>query len=280
MRHERPPVPEEADRVGVGRIRQGCPLTLLSRLLNLIPVMTFDEFSRLAQEAFEGVPEAYREGVDGVTMVEAVETNPELPGVVTLGECVTQDFGSEWQGPETTRSRVVLYYGSFRKMAEDDPDFDWEEELWETLTHELQHHLESLADEDALEAVDYAVDESFKRERGEAFDPWYFQWGEPVSEGVWRLEDEVYIERVLTGEEFDSLEEIAFTWKDQSYRFPRPEELGDIHFIVVDGTGFYVQVVLVRRASWRQRLRGALRSEVPTVLESGAEARRVGNAPT
>ena len=255
-------------------------MTLLSRSLNLIPVMTFDEFSRLAQEAFEGVPEAYREGVDGVTTVEAVETNPELPGVVTLGECVTQDFGSEWQGPETTRSRVVLYYGSFRKMAEDDPDFDWEGELWETLTHELQHHLESLADEDALEAVDYAVDESFRRERGEAFDPWYFQWGEPVSEGVWRVEDEVYIERVLTGEEFDSLEEIAFTWKDQSYRFPRPEELGDIHFIVVDGTGFYVQVVLVRRASWRQRLRGALRSEVPTVLESGAEARRVGNAPT
>ena len=255
-------------------------LTTPSPSLNLIPAMTFDEFSRAAQEAFESVPEAYREGVNGVTTVEASETHPELPGVVTLGECLTQDFGSEWLGPETTRSRVVLYYGSFRQMAEDDPDFDWEGELWETLTHELQHHLESLADEDALGAVDYAVDESFKRERGEAFDPWYFEWGEPVSEGVWRLEDEVYIERVLTAEEFDSLEEIAFTWKDQSYRFPRPKELGDIHFIVVDGTGFYVQVVLVRRTSWRQRLRGAFRSEVPTVLESRAEARRVGNAPT
>ena len=261
-------------------MRLGRPLTLVSPSLKLIPVMTFDEFSRAAQEAFGSVPEAYREGVDGVTTVEAVETNPELPRVVTLGECLTQDFGSEWQGPETTRSRVVLYYGSFREMAEEDPDFDWERELWETLTHELQHHLESLADEDALEAVDYAVDESFKRERGEAFDPWYFQWGEPVGEGVRRLEDEVYIERVLTAEEFDSLEEIEFTWKDQSYRFPRPEELGDIHFIVVDGTGSYVQVVLVRRASWRQRLRGALRSEGPTVLESSAEARRVGSTRT
>ena len=251
----------------------------MSPSLNLILVMTFDEFSRLAQEAFESVPKAYREGVDGVMNVEAAEAHPELPGVLTLGECLTQDFNSEWQGPETTRSRVVLYYGSFREMAEEDPDFDWEGELWETLTHELQHHLESLADEDALEAVDYAMDESFKRERGEAFDPWYFEWGEPVGEGVWRLEDEVYIERVLTANEFDGLEEIEFTWMDQSYRLPRPEELGDIHFIVVDGTEFYVQVILVRRAPWRQRLRGAFRSEGPTGLASRAEARRVDNTP-
>ncbi len=240
--------------------------------------MTFDEFARVAQEAFESVPEAYREGVEGVTTVEAVETHPEFPGVVTLGECLTQSFDSAWQGPETTRSRVVLYYGSFRKMAEDDPGFDWEGELWDTLTHELQHHLESLADEDALGAMDYAVDESFKRERGEPFDPWYFQWGESVGEGVYRMEDEVYIERVLTAEEFDSLEEIEFTWEDQSYRIPRPLELGDIHFIVVDGADAYVQVVLVRRASWRQRLRVALRSERATVLESGAEARRCGES--
>jgi hypothetical protein len=170
---------------------------------------------------------------------------------------------------------VVLYYGSFRKMAEDQPDFDWEGELWETLTHELQHHLESLADEDALEAMDYAVDESFKRERGEPFDPWYFRWGEPMREGVYRVEEEVYVERILTEEEFDHLEEIEFTWEDESYRLPRPQELGDVHFIVVDGTEPYVQIVLVRRASWRQRLRGVLRSGVPTVLESGAEARRV-----
>ena len=237
--------------------------------------MTFDEFSRVAQEAFQSIPEAYREGIEGVTTVEATEAHPALPGVVTLGECLTQAYNSDWQGPETTRSRVVLYYGSFRQMAQDDPDFDWEAELWETLTHELQHHLESLADEDALEAMDYAMDESFKRERDEPFDPWYFQWGEPVGEGMYRVEDEVYIERVLTAEEFHRLEEIDFTWQGQAYRIPRPEELGDIHFVVVEGTDPYLQVVLVRRASWRQRLRGALRSDGPVILESGAQARRI-----
>ena len=169
---------------------------------------------------------------------------------------------------------MVLYYGSFRRMAEDEEGFDWEGELWETLTHELQHHLESLADEDALGAMDYAVDESFKREQGEPFDPWYFQWGESVGEGVYRTEGGVYIERTLTAEEFESLEEIEFTWDDQLYRIPRPRELGDIHFILVEGTDSYVHVVLVRLASWRQRLRRALRSERLTVLESSAKARR------
>ena len=250
-------------------------MTLPYAGVNLIPVMTYDEFSRVAQDAFQSIPEAYREGIEGVTTVESTEAHPELPGVVTLGECLTQAYNSDWQGPETTRSRVVLYYGSFRQMAQDDPDFDWEGELWETLTHELQHHLESLADEDGLEAMDYAMDESFKRERDEPFDPWYFQWGEPVGEGMYRVEDEVYIERVLTEEEFDRLEEIDFTWEGQAYRILRPGEMGDIHFVVVEGTDSYVQVVLVRRASWRQRVRGVLRSESPTVLESGAEARRV-----
>jgi hypothetical protein len=241
--------------------------------------MTFDEFSRVAQEAFQSIPEAYREGVDGVTTVEATETHPELPGVVTLGECLTHGHISDWQGPETTRSRVVLYYGSFRKMAGDDPDFDWEAELWETLTHELQHHLESLADEDALEAMDYAVDESFKRERDEPFDPWYFQWGEPVGDGMYRVEHEVYMERVVTATEFEQLEAIEFTWEGQVYQIPRPKELGDLHFVIVDGIEPDIQVVLIQRASWRQRLRGALRSEPPVLLESGATARRVGADP-
>ena len=239
--------------------------------------MTFDEFSRVAQEVFQGIPEAYREGIEGVTTVEAVESHPELPGVVTLGECLTQAFHSEWQGPETTRSRVVLYYGSFRQIAQDDPDFDWEGEVRETLTHELQHHLESLADEDALEAMDYAVDEAFKREREEPFDPWYFQWGESLGEGMYRVDDEVYIERGLSEAEFDQLEEISFTWEGRDYQIPRPEKLGDVHFVVVGGIDPYLQLVLVRRASWRRRLRGALalRFEGPVVLESGAEARRV-----
>ncbi len=42
--------------------------------------MNFDEFSQIAQEAFEGVPEAYREGVEGVTTVEAFDVRDPLGG--------------------------------------------------------------------------------------------------------------------------------------------------------------------------------------------------------
>ncbi len=96
-----------------------------------------------------------------------------------------------------------------------------------------------------------------------------------MREGVYRVEEEVYVERILTEEEFDRVEEIEFTWKGQSYRLPRPREQGDVHFVVVDGAEPYVQIVLVRRASWRQRLRGVLRSGGLAVLESSAEARPV-----
>ena len=235
--------------------------------------MTFDDFSRAAQKAFKNIPDIYREGVDGVTTVEATETHPELPDFVTLGECLTHGHISDWQGPETTRSRVMLYYGSFRHMAENDPDFDWEAELWETLTHELQHHLESLADEDALEALDYGMDEAFKRERGEPFDPWYYQWGEALGAGVFLVDGDVYIERELTAGEFDGLDALDFAWEHKNYRTPRPETLGDIHFVVVHGIESHIQIVLIQRATWRERLRGILRSETPLLLESDADAR-------
>ena len=59
-----------------------------------------------------------------------------------------------------------LYYGSFRELARLDEDFDWEAELWETLTHEVRHHRESTAGEDALEDLDWAEDENFRRRAG------------------------------------------------------------------------------------------------------------------
>ena len=237
--------------------------------------MEFEAFEAAARAAYQEIPDAFKEGVGGLVVTREALAHPEHPDVFTLGHCLTEDHPSDYGSPDTTRSVIALYWGSFRQLARRDPSFDWDEELWETLPHELRHHLESLADEDALEAMDYAVDESFKRERGEPFDPWYFQWGEPVGEGVYRVEEEVYIERVLTEEEFGGMDEIEFTWRGRSYRLPRPREQGDVHFIVVEGTEPFVQIVLVRRASWRRRLGGVLGSRGPTVLESGGEARQV-----
>jgi hypothetical protein len=110
----------------------------------------FDEFEQRARDEWERIPAEYRQGVDGLVVERRAQPHPSLPDVYTLGECVTESYPSDFGGPDTIRSAVVLYYGSFFRLARLDEEFDWEHELWETLTHELQHHLESLASEDAL----------------------------------------------------------------------------------------------------------------------------------
>jgi hypothetical protein len=56
-----------------------------------------------------------------------------------------------------------MYYGSFVAIAAGDDTFDWEDEAWETLTHELRHHVESLAGEDFLVQDDVERAEDFPR---------------------------------------------------------------------------------------------------------------------
>jgi len=45
---------------------------------------------------------------------------------------------------------IFIYYGSFREVLGDAPQGEWEEELRETIVHELRHHVESLAGVDDL----------------------------------------------------------------------------------------------------------------------------------
>lgn len=240
--------------------------------------MRFDDFERQAREAFEEIPEQYREGIDGLTVLREALEHPTLPGVLTLGHCVTEEHPSDYSGPDTTRSLIALYWGSFRELADRDSDFDWDGELWETLTHELRHHLESLAGDDALEDVDYAADELFKREGGLDFDPWYYQKGEDLGGGVYAVEGTRYLEQVWESDAFDHALTIDFAWRGATYRIPRPTELGDMHFIWVRGPELddeALELVLQRKRGWWEGLRGLVsRSGRPVVLESEVDAER------
>jgi hypothetical protein len=207
-----------------------------------------------------------------------VRAHPTLPDVFTMGECLTEDHLSDFSGPDTTRSTIVLYWGSFAELARRDETFDWGEELWETLTHELRHHLESLARDEALEGVDYAADETFKRDEGLAFDPWYYQRGDDLGGGVYRVEKAFYLEQVWDPEAFARARTIEFPWRGGRYRVPRPEELGDIHFVMIEdlekapGT---LELVLVRRRGWWSELKRVAGMRRPVVLESVAGAEPV-----
>ena len=244
--------------------------------------MTFEEFEAEAHRMWDEIPAEYKEGIDGIVVKRAAEAHPDHDDYYTMGMCFTEPYPSDYGGPETTRSILALYYGSFRRIAKGDPDFPWREELWETITHELRHHLEFLADDDALDGVDYALEESYKREKGLDFDPWYYQRGIPLSARVFRVEYDVYVEERWREEAFQKAEVIEFDWDGGRWTIPRPEVLGDLHYIFVEAVetgGGWLQIVLVREVPFFERLRHLWKKSSPELLESEAIATRVGEAP-
>ena len=112
--------------------------------------MTFDEFQRMVEEMVAEVPAQFMQGLQGVHVLEQVMQEEGYEDVVRLGEYLDPGPADFLGAGEGLGRHVALYYGSFAVIAEDDPNFDWEEEAWETLTHELRHHVESLAGEDFL----------------------------------------------------------------------------------------------------------------------------------
>ncbi len=240
--------------------------------------MKFADFERRARKAFEDIPEQFKEGIDGLEVSREAEPHPTLPEVYTLGQCVTEEHLSDFGGPETTRSLIVLYWGSFRELADLDAEFDWDKETWETLTHELRHHLESLAGDDALDGVDYAADELFNRQEGLTFDPWYYQQGEALGGGVYAVEGHHHVEQTWGKAAFERARTVDFDWQGTMYRIPRPAELGDVHFVAILGPDFEEQrleLVLVRRRSFWEEAKALAGSSKAAVLESEAEAERL-----
>ena len=237
--------------------------------------MIYEEFIETANRMWERVPDAYKEGVDGLVVRREEETHPDYDDLFTLGTCFTEPYPSGYDGPESIRSTLALYYGSFRAVEGFDPDFDWEGEIWETMTHELRHHLEFLVEQDALGGVDYAVEQAHRWQEGLDFDPWYFQSGLAVLPGVYRVETEIYIEQRWRQSAFDRADAIEFEWGDRRWRVGRPARLGDLHFIRIAGEASVdeaLTIVLVRDRSFRDRLRRIWRSAPVELLESEAVA--------
>ena len=238
--------------------------------------MTFDDFERASHEAFEEIPEEYREGIAGLRVLPEVHSHPSLPDVFTMGECVTEAYPSSFDGPETVQSVIILYHGSFGRIAARDPEFEWMEQIWETLVHELQHHLESLAGEDDLEEVDYAMNEDFKRSQGERFDPWYYQYGHDLGGGAYDVEGRYFLE--IEWKPDARPKSIDFEWEDRRFRVPFPAEPGDVHFVEIwrlpDDAA--VDLVLLKRQGMRSKLRRALKRDRVSVTQSRADGVHLG----
>jgi hypothetical protein len=187
--------------------------------------VTLEQFQQLVKAVTDGVPSQHFEGVAAVDVSPRTVPHPVHPDVYTMGECIPFDTGTD-----EIVSRVVLYYGSFRALAQHVDDFDWEAEARETVVHELRHHIEWRAGSEHLEAYDRAVEQNLKRQNGEAFDVSYYRDGEVVADGIWRVEDSVFMERVVT-----SLPTVAYVeWRSDRYEVAVPDSSVPV-FLVLKG---------------------------------------------
>ncbi len=225
--------------------------------------MQLARFESMVRRMADHIPEEYLDGVAAIEVSRDVVRHPEHPAIYTLGECVPLETGSD-----EVASRIVLYYGSFAALAAERGDFDWREEAWETLLHELRHHVEWRARTDRLGEYDWAADQNFARLEGRTFDPLFYRGGEPAGPGAYRVDDDLFVERVVR----DRPEMLALDWEGRRYRVPVPEAPLPLYLRLV---GFAEEppgeiILVVRRKS---RLRDLFRRP-PKVTE-----RRVRVAP-
>ena len=193
------------------------------------------DFESMIRDMSRDVPPEFMDGIDGIDVTGKTIPHPLRADVYTMGECEPHAFGPEESA--RLRSRVLLHYGSFAALARITPGFDWRKEAWETLTHELRHHLEWRARVPDLEALDDAVEANYARHDGEAFPPLFFLDGETMAEGVFKVEDDVFLDVPLTAKEWKAQQGAArvFQWHGKSWRVAVPKNPADVLFLTIEG---------------------------------------------
>lgn len=185
----------------------------------------------------------------------------------TLGECIPMP-GDDGDA-RNLQSRIVLYHGSFQALAKGSPEFDWTAEAWETLTHEVRHHVEWKARVPDLEAFDRAAEENFARLDGEPFDPAFYRDGVRLPDGSFQVDDDVFIERVVAAPP----PSVRMHWHGEDYEIPVPSHAALPAFLIVEGANDpppgELVLVLQKRSGWQ----GLFRK--PAAFRAEVEAKRV-----
>lgn len=128
--------------------------------------MTFQEFEDTVDDMLAEIPAQFLRGLQGVHTLDELRRDPRDPGTVQLGEYLDPGPESLLGGTQPFARRISLYYGSFAWLAAHDQTLDWEAEIWETLTHEIRHHMESLAGDVSLIMWDREQKAARERYRG------------------------------------------------------------------------------------------------------------------
>jgi hypothetical protein len=156
-------------------------------------LLSYEEFASRAKEVAGSIPAAFLDGVEDVVVHRQAKRHPLLREVVTLGECEPSPLVS-LTGGGPVRSIVHLYYGSFAELARKDPSFDLDDELRETVEHEVRHHLEDRAGVSALIDEDDLFDAHERFRAGLEVPRGWYRRGERLDEGVYAVGLDLFVE--------------------------------------------------------------------------------------
>jgi hypothetical protein len=218
------------------------------------------------------LPAGFLDGIDAVTVTGKTVPHPVRADIYTLGECVPHDFAGQ-DATAQLRSEVLLHYGSFAALARLAEDFDWRHEAWETLTHEVRHHLEWRARLPDLERLDDAVEANYARHDGEPFPPLFHLDGEAVAPRITKVEDDVFVDCMVSAREHAKLggAEWPFTWHGRTWHIALPAQLPDVLFVTAEGVvpppAGELVIVVRRKPGARDMLRRA------SIVQATARAR-------
>ena len=107
--------------------------------------MDVDRFRSIAESVLESLPAELMKKLNGGILV--LPEKKEEGNYLVMGEYMEDPLMG---------SSISLYYGSFAEDLKDADLEEWDEEIEDTIIHELRHHIESLA------GVDYLSDEEME----------------------------------------------------------------------------------------------------------------------
>ncbi len=198
--------------------------------------MHLEAFERYAFACWESIPEHFREGVTQFVVDPGVFFKEEFDDGWVYGTC--EPDAAMLALPEAPITSIItLYFGSFVHIASDAEDFDWREEIWETVRHELQHHLEWRSGVDHLGDDDDLQDENSRRVQGLPFAGDFHRLGTQLGRTAWLADGDLFVELELPEARWERVlgEPIEVSWGGvRAIAPPVPAELWTEGLIYAD----------------------------------------------
>ena len=176
------------------------------------PIPTYEAFCARAQALFAAIPAEFTEGVEDLAIHRGVKRHPQIDDVLTLGECEPSPLVAIAGGGEV-RSIVHLYYGSFVELARSDDAFDLDDELRETVEHEVQHHVEDKAGRRGLIDEDDLFDAHARFLADLDVAPGWYRAGRALERNVYAVDLDLFVEVEMRKKEFEALRGKPLTLK-------------------------------------------------------------------